>query len=68
MLLFRDEETIAAWCQATHEPYGEVLALQQVWNLSKLWYGNRISEAYRGRSKAEAEAVFAQLGLITDFW
>ena len=68
MLLFRDEEEITIWVNRTGETRGEFLTLQKVWELSKLWYGNRMSPDYRGRSAGEAEAIFMQLGLTSTFW
>ena len=47
---------------------GVILTLDQVWQLSQLWYHNRLDEAYHGRSAAEAEAIFAQVGLHGSFW
>lgn len=68
MLLFRDEQAIDTWCASTNEPHGAIVPLQQVWDLSKIWYGNRMSPDYRGRTKDEAEAVFMQAGLTSNFW
>lgn len=49
-------------------PIGELLPLEQVWELSKLWYHDRLSAEFKGRSLAEAHAIFAKIGLKTDFW
>ncbi len=49
-------------------PAGEVLSVAQVWALSKLWYHDRLSPAFKGRSLAEAQQIFEQLGLISPFW
>lgn len=68
MLLFRAEEDIAKWCEKSGEPRGEWFTLQQLWELSKAWYGNRMSPDYRGRSAKEAEAIFEQYGATSDFW
>lgn len=68
MLLFRAEEEIIRWIQATGEKRGEYLSLQQVWQLSKLWYSNRMSTDYRERTIEEAEAIFTQVGLTSNFW
>ena len=43
MLLFRSEEWIDKWCQRNNLERGEVLTIHQVWELSKLWYHNRLS-------------------------
>ena len=56
------------WCAANGLPRGEVLALERVWELSRRWYGDRLSPEFHGRSAAEAEAVFRELGLTSPFW
>ena len=43
MMLFRSEEEIERWCAATGEPRGEAIPLGTIWELSKVWYGNRMS-------------------------
>lgn len=68
MLLFRDEQTIETWCKTMNEPRGEVVPLQTIWELSKLWYGKRMSPDYRGRSQEVSEAIFEQVGLTGEFW
>ncbi len=49
-------------------PTGELLTVEQVWELSKLWYHDRLSPEFAGRSIAEAHQIFEALGLNTDFW
>ena len=49
-------------------PAGEVLSFEQVWELSKLWYRDRLSPEFKGRSHAEAHQIFEELGLRTPFW
>lgn len=49
-------------------PDGELLPFEQVWELSKLWYQDRLSPEFKGRSIAEAHKIFEKLGLNTDFW
>ncbi|MEM9951006.1 MAG: hypothetical protein AAF846_05365 [Chloroflexota bacterium] len=68
MLLFRDEEKVNEWVNTTGEARGAILTLQHVWELSKLWYSNRMSPHYRGRTASEAQAIFTKLGLTDDFW
>ena len=57
MRFFRSEATLRDW-QAINNVSGETLALHQVWELSKLWYHNRLSPDYRGRSAGEAADIF----------
>jgi hypothetical protein len=68
MLLFRSEEWINKWCKRNNLERGEVQTIQQVWELSKLWYQDRLSMDYHGRSVEQAEQIFKQVGLISDFW
>ena len=68
MLLFRSEEEVAQWCARTGEARGESVSLATIWQLSLRWYGGRLSPAYRGRSAAQAEAIFAAVGLAGPFW
>lgn len=68
MLLFRSEDEADAWCAATGEPRGDTVPLAQVWALAQAWYGNRMHPDFRGRSAAQARAVFASVGLTSDFW
>jgi len=68
MLLFQSEEWIDKWCQRNNITRGEVLTLPQVWGLSKLWYDNRLSLEYHGRSTEQVAEIFKHVGLMSDFW
>lgn len=49
-------------------PVGALLTVEQVWELSKLWYQDRLSPEYKGRSVAEAHQIFEKVGLNGAFW
>lgn len=68
MLLFRSEEDIKDWCREQGMPLGQVLTLEQVWQLSQSWYGSRLEAEYTGRTAVEAEKIFRQVGLADPFW
>ena len=68
MLLFQSEEWINVWCKRNNLERGEVLTIQQVWELSKLWYQDRLSVDYHGRSTEQVADVFKQAGLTSAFW
>ena len=68
MLLFQSEEWVDKWCKRNNLERGEILSVQQVWDLSKLWYGNRMSLEYHGRSMEQVAEVFRQAGLKSKFW
>jgi len=44
------------------------MSLSQLWELSQIWYHNRLSPDYRGRTAADVEAIFKSLGLTSPFW
>lgn len=44
------------------------MTLDQVWELSKRWYNDRMSPSFRGRRVDEAIDIFRALGLTDDFW
>jgi hypothetical protein len=68
MLLFRSEELIDKWCKRNKLERGEVLTIKQVWELSKLWYRDRLSLDYHGRSIEQVAEIFKQAGLTSAFW
>jgi hypothetical protein len=39
-----------------------------LWKLAQLWYHNRLSLDYHGRTAVETEAIFNQAGLTSPFW
>jgi len=68
MLLFRSEEWIDIWCKRNNLERGEVLTVNQVWELSKLWYQDRLSLDYQGRSVEQVAEIFKKAGLTSAFW
>jgi hypothetical protein len=59
---------VARWCTRSKKARGEVIPLPLLWDLSKAWYHDRLSEDYRGRSAGQVNAIFAGLGLTSAFW
>ena len=69
MLLFRSEEHIERWCARRQQAVGSRLSLPQTWNLARAWYSeDRRSPRWRRKTKEEAQALFQELGLTSDFW
>jgi len=68
MLLFQSEAWIGKWCKRNDLERGEILTIHQVWELSKLWYDNRMSLEYHGRSIEQVADIFKQVGLMSKFW
>jgi Alkylmercury lyase len=68
MLLFRSEQHVDRWCQQWNRPPGGTLSLQQGWKLAQLWYEDRLNPDWRPKTLPEAESVFAEIGLVGQFW
>jgi hypothetical protein len=68
MLFFRSEETLNEWLKAKRAARGATLSMQQVWELSKRWYHNRLSPEYHGRTIEQIQEIFREVGLIDPFW
>ena len=68
MLLFRSEQHVDRWCRQWNQVRGGTLTLDQGWRLAKEWYGDRLSPKWHPQTVGEAEAVFAHIGLVGDFW
>jgi len=68
MLLFQSGEWIDKWSKRNNLERGEVLSVAQVWELSKLWYHDRLSVDYHGRSIEQVAEIFKQAGLTSSFW
>jgi len=48
---------------------GASLSLEQCWRLAQAWYSeSRAKPEWRRRTPDETRAVFAELGLVGDFW
>jgi hypothetical protein len=68
MLFFRSEETLNQWLASRNAQPGAVLTLPEVWKLSQRWYHNRTSPEYHGRTMAQVQELFQDLGLTSGFW
>ncbi len=45
-----------------------MLTLEQGWELARGWYHDRLRPSWRRNTVSEAEAVFRELGLTSEFW
>ena len=57
-----------AWCKERGVERGATMTVAQVWLLSQLWYGDRLSPDFRRPSMDEAHAIFQRVGLTGPFW
>lgn len=68
MLLFRSEETVKAWCGARQLPVRPLVKLDQLWELARRWYENRLTPDSRRPKPDEMVDIFASIGLTGPFW
>ena len=68
MLLFRSEQHVERWCAQWKRRRGGTLSLPQGWRLAQEWYGNRLSADWHPKTVPEAQAAFASIGLVGEFW
>jgi hypothetical protein len=68
MLLFRSEEHVDRWCKQWRQPRGGSMDLETAAKLAYDWYHDRLDPNGRRKNAAEAEAIFANLGLTGEFW
>ena len=50
------------------QPRGGLLTAEQLWDLARTWYSNRLDPGWRRRTAEEAQAVFERIGLTGPFW
>jgi hypothetical protein len=67
MLAFRSEAHLKEWLERGN-PNGERMTLEQQWELAQRWFAGRHLPSWEPRTKEQAEAVSASVGLTTDFW
>jgi hypothetical protein len=68
MLVFKSEGQINDWCNRHKVLKGQVLTLDKVWELSKIWYGNYLDDSWTRKTPEYAESLFKSVGLTGDFW
>jgi hypothetical protein len=68
VLPFRSPEEIRAWCERHRLPSGEPVPLPQVARLARLWYGSHGDPDWHKWTVAEAQDIFHEAGLRSDFW
>ena len=68
MLFFRSEERVCEWCAARGHPARPMVTIEQLWNLSTIWYATRLSPGSRRPKPDEMVSIFAGIGLTGAFW
>jgi len=65
---FRDAASAERWCKRHGYGLGELVPLDKVHTMGRLWYGRHLAPDWRKWTNQEAEAIFRQAGLTGSFW
>lgn len=68
VLPFRSADQIREWCERHRLPHGEAVPLNQVARLARIWYGSHADSDWRKWTVPEAQGIFRQAELHSDFW
>ena len=67
-LTFRGERDVYHWCDQHRVTKGQVLPINQVWELAKLWYGYYLDPDWQRKTPEFGERIFTRVGLTSAFW
>ncbi len=68
MVVFTSEEVIDDWCKRHNMKKGEVVPINQVWELAQLWYGYYLDPNWTRKTPELARSIFKKVGLTSEFW
>jgi hypothetical protein len=68
VLAFRTRKEIHDWCLRYKVPHGEDVHINQVARMAKLWYGAHADADWHKWTVPEAQAIFRNAGLVSEFW
>lgn len=68
MLAFRSEGHVDRWRELQCLPKGAAFRPEQMWQLARAWYSNRLDPDWQRKTPDEVEALFAEIGLTGEFW
>ncbi|OOF93323.1 hypothetical protein ASPCADRAFT_407523 [Aspergillus carbonarius ITEM 5010] len=66
--MFATKAEALEWPQKYGFYSGEIMTLETLWSLSKAWYHDKHTYDYDRKTPAEVDALFNELGMISDFW
>lgn len=68
LLPFRTASEVRPWCVRHGTPYGETVPLRRVSALARLWYRHHADPDWHKWTITEAQSIFDQVGLRSEFW
>lgn len=68
MLAFQTAGQVDEWCQRHNVAKGQVVPIEQAWDLARAWYGNYLDDTWTRKTPEYAESIFKKAGLTGSFW
>ncbi|ASM51357.1 hypothetical protein PESP_a3561 [Pseudoalteromonas espejiana DSM 9414] len=68
MLMFESEAEVNNWCEKHSMNKGDVQPINNVWEFSKVWYGNHLNPNWVKWSVEEAKEIFKRFELQHSVW
>ncbi len=68
MNLFRSEEHVARWLDASGREPGATITAGKLCELAHAWWSDRLAPDWRPRTRAESQAILDRLDLTGEFW
>ncbi|MEM7306249.1 MAG: alkylmercury lyase family protein [Planctomycetota bacterium] len=67
-LIFSATDAVDGWCERHGVARGEVVPLEQVAELARVWYGGHLAPDWRKPTASEARTRLESVGLTADHW
>ena len=68
MMIFKNENQINSWTKRHSIAKGDVQPIDNIWKLSKKWYGNHLSPNWKKWTMKEAKEIFSEFNLTHQIW
>jgi hypothetical protein len=65
---FRSDEHVLTWSAQTETPIGEIVAIANLWQLSRRWFDNRMSPDWRKPQREMLQEMLRDHGFTGQFW
>lgn len=65
---FRSEDHVQTWSAQTETPIGEIVAIANLWQLSRHWFENRMSPDWRKPPREALQEMLRDHGFTGPFW
>ena len=65
---FRSDEHVLTWSAQSETPIGEIVAIANLWQLSRRWFDNRMSPDWRKPQREVLQEMLRDHGFTGQFW